>query len=382
VSDTPAESTPDEAPTNVIEAILAVMREVKAVGKDGYNEQQKFNFRGIDGVQNAVGPAARKYGLVCLPTRIKEIAHDQVEIGAKRSLMAHSKTVVVYTFFGPGGLDDKVEVEVPGESMDSGDKGTAKAMSVAYRTLWIQALNLPTHEKDPDEDVYERSPAAILPEEVHAILKQAQDEADPAAFLIGHGNRLGEDRLAQLTIEVPDPTRNGERVTMNGAAVFHQWIGYYQQLAEQQAAGREARAAQAAAEGPQVAPEPAPVAAGETAPVTAQGWPVERALRAEIALQAKILGQQDPNKYAGWVLSQLGVASFEQIAAAHVAVVAPWVVGQRERVIHALTAAGNAVGAATYRGIRANGPLPQDLFKKLWAGDIPDAAPAVQPAPA
>ncbi len=41
--------------------------------------------------------------------------------------------------------------------MDSGDKATAKAMSVAYRIALIQALNAPTGDPDPDTQTYERS---------------------------------------------------------------------------------------------------------------------------------------------------------------------------------------------------------------------------------
>jgi hypothetical protein len=42
--------------------------------------------------------------------------------------------------------------------MDSGDKATAKAMSVAYRTALLQVLCLPTDEPDPDSHTYERAP--------------------------------------------------------------------------------------------------------------------------------------------------------------------------------------------------------------------------------
>jgi len=45
------------------------------------------------------------------------------------------------------------------ESMDSGDKATAKAMSVAFRTALLQTLCLPTDESDPDADSYVRSAA-------------------------------------------------------------------------------------------------------------------------------------------------------------------------------------------------------------------------------
>ena len=41
--------------------------------------------------------------------------------------------------------------------MDVGDKGTPKAMSVAYRIVLLQMLCIPTDEPDPDSQSYERA---------------------------------------------------------------------------------------------------------------------------------------------------------------------------------------------------------------------------------
>jgi hypothetical protein len=54
--------------------------------------------------------------------------------------------------------DTSLTCRTPGEAFDSGDKSTAKAMSVAYRTALLQALTLPTDEPDPDETVEELAP--------------------------------------------------------------------------------------------------------------------------------------------------------------------------------------------------------------------------------
>ena len=139
---------------SVHEAWAAVQAEVKAVGKEGRNQQQSYNFRGIDGVMNAVGPALRKHGVFVTPTLTSRDV-STVEVGQRRTPMGHVVVEVTYTVHGPAG--DSFTGTVPGEAMDSGDKATSKAMSVAYRTFLIQALTLPTHEIDPDESTYERS---------------------------------------------------------------------------------------------------------------------------------------------------------------------------------------------------------------------------------
>jgi hypothetical protein len=396
VSDTPAESTPDPAPkpANVIEAILAVMREVTVLPKTERNNSPggNYNFRGIDSTVNALGPAMRKHGLVVLP-ELRKVEARQVVTTQNKTQTAH-EVEVVYHFYGPGGVTDTVDAVVPGEAWDSGDKGLAKAMSVAERICLLQTFMLPTDERDPDLDTYEQA-EPVKAEEVHALIKQAQDDADPAAFLIHHGNRIGEERLAQLTITVPDRTRGGEPVDLDAASVFRRWIAWYQQRDQHAAEAREARASQDAAEGPQVPVEraaphpapaipsapPAPARAAESDRPAATRWTLARAVRAEITVQAKALGVE-PDKHAAPVLSQLGLPSFEQIEAAHVPAVGQFVVDQRPRVVEALMKAGNAVGATAYRGLTATQELPQAMFVQLMSGDIPDGEPAREPVKA
>lgn len=157
------------APT--IHAALAdVMRDVKAVGKDGVNKAQGFNFRGIDGVLNVVGPALRTHGVIALPV-VEDVTYNTVEVGKNRTLMREVTMRVRYTFIGPdGGTLDAVVVA---ESMDSGDKATAKAMSVAFRSALLQVLAIPTHDPDPDEHTYERA-AAPQPDPAHQALIEAK----------------------------------------------------------------------------------------------------------------------------------------------------------------------------------------------------------------
>ena len=139
----------------VIELAVEAMRAVTAVPKDGHNAAQNFNFRGIDGVLNAVGPALRKAGLLLVPNLVL-LKRDIVEVGQRRTPMDSVYIEVVYVLLGPGA--DALATRVPGAAMDSGDKGITKAMSVALRTALIQLFALPTQEADPDATSYERAP--------------------------------------------------------------------------------------------------------------------------------------------------------------------------------------------------------------------------------
>lgn len=136
-----------------------VMREVQPVAKTDRNVAQNFNFRGIDAVVNAVSPALKKHGVIVTPN-VVQYDYSTVEVGIKRTQMGHVRLTVEYNFIGPAG--DSLTTCVVSEAMDSGDKATAKAMSVAFRIALLQALALPTDEPDPDHDTYERS-AAVTP---------------------------------------------------------------------------------------------------------------------------------------------------------------------------------------------------------------------------
>lgn len=160
----------------IVTLLSKVMEDVGAVRKADRNTVQNFSFRGIDAVVNACSPALRKHGVVVVP-ELLTIERTTVEVGQKRSLMGHVAVTVAYTFHGPAG--DSIRAVVAAESMDSGDKATPKAMSVAYRTALLQTLSLPTDEPDPDSHSYERS-AAPTAEEI-ASAKAADAAAWAAA---------------------------------------------------------------------------------------------------------------------------------------------------------------------------------------------------------
>lgn len=154
---------------NALESMSAVMEKVRGLAKRERNSQQGFNFRGIDAVVNAVGPALREVGAVITPRILTVDQH----YGTSKSggTLTGTRVTVEYTWHGPDG--STIVGAAPGEAFDSGDKGTAKAMSVAYRTYLLQALTLPTDEPDPDAQVYDAPPrtdADHARAELHGLL--------------------------------------------------------------------------------------------------------------------------------------------------------------------------------------------------------------------
>jgi hypothetical protein len=139
----------------VFEAWAEVMAEVQAISKDSRNTQQNFNFRGIDAVVNAVGPALRKHKVIVIPQQITHLSYRDVVVGQKQTPMRECTIQTLWQAIGPAG--DSFTFETAGEALDSGDKGTAKAQSVAQRVSLLQALCIPTDDQDPDSQSYERA---------------------------------------------------------------------------------------------------------------------------------------------------------------------------------------------------------------------------------
>lgn len=178
-----------EKPT-IIEALSAAMAEVQAVGKGDRNLEQGYSFRGIDAVVNAVGPVFRKHGIVPVPIKTEAKYRDVLTSREKRS--RECTVNVTYRFYGPAG--DFIDAEVPGESMDFGDKGAPKAMSVAYRILLLQTLCIPTHEPEPDAQSYERAAEPVGPTEAQ-LAKYDELAKQIAAAESAGGLKVGWDLL-------------------------------------------------------------------------------------------------------------------------------------------------------------------------------------------
>lgn len=158
--------------TTIFQALASVMSDVDHVAKKDVNQQQRFTFRGIDAVVNAVGPSLRKHGVIVVP-EVERYDYGTV-VTTKGHSMGHARVTVAYTFYGPEG--DSIRSSAPGEAFDAGDKATPKAMSVAFRTALLQALALPTDDPDPDAQTYERGsstqpPASPTPPPPLAVAK-------------------------------------------------------------------------------------------------------------------------------------------------------------------------------------------------------------------
>lgn len=138
--------------------IPRVMADVGPVEKGKTNTSgATFKYRGIDDVMNALQPAMIKHGIF-FATRV--VAQERVERESNqgRALFVTILTIE-FTFYASDG--SRVHVTTVGEAMDSGDKSSNKAMSIALKYALLQLFCIPTEDMaDPDKDSYEVIPTA------------------------------------------------------------------------------------------------------------------------------------------------------------------------------------------------------------------------------
>ncbi|MET9528133.1 ERF family protein [Streptomyces coeruleorubidus] len=223
-----------ETPFTVDQAMIAVMREIGPVGKNGRNSDQGYNFRAQEDIVAAArGPMAR-HGLRMLP---KIISHDHFTRGKMNVAIIE----VEYTFRGPTG-DEMPPILVIGEGADPSDKASNKAMTAAKKYAMIQAFEIADGSDDGDKD----HPAAVrgpLDWYIEQI-QQASVWYDPEAL-----RRLRDKAASEgvADLQMPDGTHTFRQVVETQGRKL---LAEQQEREHRQAEEAEAARAQMASEFP------------------------------------------------------------------------------------------------------------------------------------
>ena len=164
------------------EKIIAVMRDVEPISKDRNNANQGYKFRGIDDVYAALHNILAKHGVFTVPEVLTERVEDRTTKNG--SALIYRVLTIRFTFFAEDGTS--IAATVVGEGMDSGDKASNKAMSVAHKYALLQAFAIPTEDvKDPENESHE-----VAPKTTHAA-------ADAMRAAIDEGKRKKAAELVQ-----------------------------------------------------------------------------------------------------------------------------------------------------------------------------------------
>ena len=138
----------------ICNVIGALSRE--GISKDRKNVQQGYQFRGIDDVYNALASELSKNKLCVLPCVLDR---NVVEKPSKSGGVLFYTTCMVRFDFVSAEDGSKHEIVTVGEAMDSGDKGSNKAMSAAYKYAALMAFCIPTEgDNDTENQTHEVAP--------------------------------------------------------------------------------------------------------------------------------------------------------------------------------------------------------------------------------
>lgn len=133
-----------EGDLSVHQAIVEIINEMGGIGKTGVNEEQHYNFRGIDAVLQVLHPLFAKYGVYVVPQVTERIYEERVSGKGTKGHACHLR--VDFIFYGPAG--DQVCATTWGEAVDYSDKATNKAMTAAFKYALFQVFAI----CDPMED--------------------------------------------------------------------------------------------------------------------------------------------------------------------------------------------------------------------------------------
>lgn len=140
----------------IYEAITNIMADIDAIGKDQKAGSSSFGykFRGIDQVMNYMKPLLAKHGVFVVPEVLETTREERVN--TKGGNVIYSVIKVKHTYYAKDG--SSISSIVVGEGMDTGDKASNKALSIAMKYSMFQVFCIPTEEiHDQDAEIPEPS---------------------------------------------------------------------------------------------------------------------------------------------------------------------------------------------------------------------------------
>lgn len=126
---------------NIYEKIAAIMQDVQYLAKDDHVKFGQTSYKALseEKVTSIMRAELLKYKLVVFP----------IEQSASRSGNI-SHVDVKYRMVNVENPEEYIEIASAGDGADTQDKGSGKAMTYAFKYMWLRTFALPTGE-DPDK---------------------------------------------------------------------------------------------------------------------------------------------------------------------------------------------------------------------------------------
>lgn len=172
----------------IIEALLAVMREVDGISKKSKNKEQGYSYRGIDDFYNTLHPLMAKHGIIPIING-SEIKTNIIEKGNKTVFVTEGVMSVRFCTEEEG-----LELFVPVFALDYSDKGVGKAISYGMKYALMTLFMIPTEEGDNDKD------NITIPEETMEAIKEKVLNTNTREQLVSLYKQYGET-IKDLIVE-------------------------------------------------------------------------------------------------------------------------------------------------------------------------------------
>lgn len=126
---------------NIYEKIAAIMGEVQYLAKDDRVTFKSVSYKALseEKVTSIMRAELVKYRLVVFP--VAQTAHREGDI---------THVDVVYRMVNVDDPTEYIEIASCGDGADTQDKGSGKAMTYAFKYMWLRTFAIPTGE-DPDK---------------------------------------------------------------------------------------------------------------------------------------------------------------------------------------------------------------------------------------
>lgn len=138
-------------------------------------------------------------------TKVREIFNDLGIViypyEVTTSYPSNNLTEVIINYYVVDAEDEtSIEVSGVGQGYDNADKGSAKAMTGAYKYAMRQLLMIPSPERDPDKQSSEELKGTTAPQPSYPkprIVKPT-DDVDPASVIIPFGKKYKGETMGDV----------------------------------------------------------------------------------------------------------------------------------------------------------------------------------------
>lgn len=126
---------------NIYEKILLIMKDVQYLAKDDHVQFKSTDYKALSEEKTTSIMRAEliKHKLVVFPIRQESRRDGQI-----------THVDVVYKMVNVDNPEEFIEIASCGDGADTQDKGSGKAMTYAFKYMWLRTFAIPTGE-DPDK---------------------------------------------------------------------------------------------------------------------------------------------------------------------------------------------------------------------------------------